>query len=476
MFPGPTPLPIVGNALSLPSQKVWIKLAEFAKLYGSIYALRLFGRQIVVLNSPEVARELLEGNSATVYTNRPLPKIIELAGFDKGVVLEHDLGKLRLARKLLHSVLQPKQMPLYREALDYHINTFLRNLSQDPDDFSQHIHHLTAGINIEVSHGYRVKSRDDTYVGKANVFGENFARATLHNGHIVNWLPFLAYLPTFLPGMGWKARARAWRDQYISLAQEGHEMVKDDIAKGTARPSLTLTALEESEPGLYPDETIMFTATQVYAGTSTSSILTSFVLLMVQYPETQKRAQDEIDRAIGPGRLPGLSYRSSLPYVDAIVTEVARLRPPIPILPRLAARDEVYNGCLIEDNAYVMMNFWAMLHDEDRYEDPHAFKPERWLGIEERDANHHPLEIVFGFGRRVCPGRYLAEETLFAAIARVLAVFNISHAEDSKGNPIIPSGDTTNGGITCPVPFTCKIRPRSPAAAELVQRSFEDVA
>ncbi len=45
---------------------------------GSIYALRLFGRQIVVLNSPEVARELLEGNSATVYTNRPLPKIIEL--------------------------------------------------------------------------------------------------------------------------------------------------------------------------------------------------------------------------------------------------------------------------------------------------------------------------------------------------------------------------------------------------------------
>ncbi len=102
-----------------------------------------------------------------------------------------------------------------------------------------------------MSHGYRVKSRDDTYVGKANVFGENFARATLHNGHIVNWLPFrkcaitkrefsrlgvlnsstVAYLPTFLPGMGWKARARAWRDQYISLAQEGHEMVKDDIVQ-----------------------------------------------------------------------------------------------------------------------------------------------------------------------------------------------------------------------------------------------------
>ncbi len=40
-----------------------------------------------------------------------------------------------------------------------------------------------------------------------------------------------------------------------------------------------------------------------------------------------------------------------------------------------------------------------MLHDEDRYEDPHVFKPERWLG-KERDLNHHSLEIVFGFGRR----------------------------------------------------------------------------
>ncbi len=49
---------------------------------------------------------------------------------------------------------------------------------------------LTAGITIEVSHGYRVKSRDDAYVKKANVFGENFADATLLNGHVVDWLPF----------------------------------------------------------------------------------------------------------------------------------------------------------------------------------------------------------------------------------------------------------------------------------------------
>ena len=83
--------------------------------------------------------------------------------------------------------------------------------------------------------------------------------------------------------MGFKTKARAWRDHYFSLAEEGHEMVKNEIvssacprlalaladtrqAKGTARPSLTSRALTEGKPGEHPDDIIMFSATQVYTG------------------------------------------------------------------------------------------------------------------------------------------------------------------------------------------------------------------
>jgi cytochrome P450 len=52
-----------------------------------------------------------------------------------------------------------------------------------------------------------------------------------------------------------------------------------------------------------------------------------------------------------------------------------------------------------------------------------------------------PLLIAFGFGRRVCAGRYLAYESLWVAIASVLAVFDIHSAKDEHGNPIIPSGE-----------------------------------
>ena len=95
-------------------------------------------------------------------------------------------------------------------------------------------------------------------------------------------LPTVAYLPSWLPGMKFLTIARKYREQYFSLAEDGHQMVKDDIvsqascqsgllydcsqARGTARPSITHSSLTEGRPGANPDEIIMFAATQVYTG------------------------------------------------------------------------------------------------------------------------------------------------------------------------------------------------------------------
>lgn len=87
------------------------------------------------------------------------------------------------------------------------------------------------------------------------------------------------------------------------------------------------------------------------------------------------------------------------------------------IVPRLVDQDDVYNGCPIEKGTMMFVNVWyvlfnltygisfiqawrrGMLHDEDKYPDPHTFKPERWLNAE-RHPNVYPLDIAFGFGRR----------------------------------------------------------------------------
>ncbi|TBU54546.1 cytochrome P450 [Dichomitus squalens] len=470
-FPGPPPAPVLGNLLQLPTTKVWERLNEWGLTYGPIYQIHLFSTPLLVLNTAEAAREVLDAKSV-LYSNRPLPKIIEMTGFDKGVVLEHDPLRLRQARKLLHLVLQPRQLSYYRAVLEHHVNVLLHNCLHEPDGFVEHIRHLTAGIAMEISHGHRVTSRDDPFVKKANVFADNFAEASLPNNHIVDWLPFLANFPGWLPGMGFKEKARRYREQYWSLAEEGHQMVKDDIAKGLARPSLTYKALVEGKPGEVPDDVIAFTATQVYTGgaDTTVSTLSSFILFMVKHPEVQRKAQEEVDRVIGSDRLSSFADRESLPYVDALTAEVLRLRPPVSVVTREAGQDDTHNGYLVEKGTIILVNFWGMLRAEEHYPDPHSFKPERWLGKDHSDPTH-PFNVAFGFGRRhvSCPGQHLAEELVFTTVARILALFDIAPIKDEHGVSVIPSDDSTNGGITFPVPFRCSIQPRSARARDVLE-------
>jgi cytochrome P450 len=63
----------------------------------------------------------------------------------------------------------------------------------------------------------------------------------------------------------------------------------------------------------------------------TVSAIHSFVLAMVLYPNVQKRAQAEIDRVVGPDRLPTFEDRDQLPYIEAVVKEVLRWQPVAPL-------------------------------------------------------------------------------------------------------------------------------------------------
>lgn len=118
---------------------------------------------------------------------------------------------------------------------------------------------------------------------------------------------------------------------------------------------------------------------------------------MVLNPEVMKRAQEELDRVVGKDRLPDLSDRANLPYIDAMIKEVLRWGPPLPIsLPTRVIQDNVYRGYFIPAGATVIQNVWAVCRDPKLYQDPDTFNPDRFL----EDGTYNPENRVFGSGRR----------------------------------------------------------------------------
>ena len=89
------------------------------------------------------------------------------------------------------------------------------------------------------------------------------------------------------------------------------------------------------------------------------STLQTFVAAMASYPEVQKRAQDELDLAIGPGRLPTMDDKQSLPYVSAILKECLRWRSVVPLsIPHLSTEEDEYKGYRIPRGSVVVSNTW----------------------------------------------------------------------------------------------------------------------
>lgn len=80
---------------------------------------------------------------------------------------------------------------------------------------------------------------------------------------------------------------------------------------------------------------------------------------MALYPEVQRKARDEIDRVIGPGRLPTIADRGRLPYVDAIGKEIFRWHPAVTMgIPHMSTADDMYDGYYIPKGSIILPNIW----------------------------------------------------------------------------------------------------------------------
>ncbi|EMD40149.1 hypothetical protein CERSUDRAFT_63625 [Gelatoporia subvermispora B] len=413
--PGPKPIPLIGNALDVPSEYAWRTYAQWTDKYGDIICTRLFGNTVIILNSLGAVTDLLEKRS-TNYSDRLITETVRSMGWEWTPAMMKYGQKWRNHRRLFHQYFNQGAVKQYTPQDRVYAQKLLRYLYEEPKNFAHDIRY------------FEIAEKNDKHIEVSEEAMFALAAGGLHGSFLVDLLPFLKHFPSWAPGARYKQITRQW--------------------------SISTIAMKE-----------------LPWSNATVSTLTSCILAMVLYPHVQKRAQAELAKVVGPDRVPYFSDRETLPYIEAICKEAMRWQPVLPLgMAHRCVADDEYRGYQIPAGALILQNTWAILHDPVAYpEDPEEFMPERFLkdGAINREIRD-PGVAAFGAGRRICPGRHFSDLSLYINVAYILHTFDITPAIDAKGRAILPEPKMTSGMLSNPMPFECTIKPRGAWAEKLI--------
>ncbi|KAF8741962.1 cytochrome P450, partial [Rhizoctonia solani] len=473
--PGPPGHFLYGNLREFKSPQRWKIFTKWRELYGGLVHIRVLRRSVVIVNDLQSAVGILTKQSGATAGRPRFVMACELMGFDTATATSQPNEFHRKMRRYMVPALHPRNFSERHPIVAEERDMLLKKLEFAPWDFSQHLRRAVASVVLRFAYSHTVAEDHDPLVELINKSLDSVSVA-LSSTYLVEFLPILRYIPQWFPGAKFKAQAREWAKIRRESIEAPFSAVRGKMERGVIEPSFLQRLLDKrSQSEGWDSERVQamkYAAGSLYtAGSDTTvSALSTFVLTMLLFPDKQRKAQQELDTVLGPGRMPELHDRDSLVYVGALVMEVLRWHPVLPLgntlacavetradrvhiaIAHVATEDVIHEGYKIPKGTTLLPNIWSMSRDATMYPSPNEFLPERFLpkscgGLHDQPAVD-PNDFVFGFGRRVCPGQTLATESLWLFAASILARFEIlPWVDEVTGLPVPPEGTYRDGTI-----------------------------
>lgn len=267
----------------------------------------------------------------------------------------------RKIRKASHALLNSTAAINYQPIQDLESKQLLFDFLENPENFYEHNRRYSASVIMLVTYGHRLKNWDDPLVTEIYKVLDNLTEMTAPGAHAVDSFPSFARLPQFLLG-NWRTFGKKVFEHDSKVYQKLWNRLKQEVDEGTAKDCFCKTFyLNSPEKQGIDDLLAAYTCGGlVEAGSeTTSTTLNNFLLAMLLFPETARKAQEEIDRVIGSDRLPTFEDEGNLPYIRAIVKEVLRWRPVNKFgMMHCTSEDDWYEGFFIPKGTVAVLNWW----------------------------------------------------------------------------------------------------------------------
>ncbi|XP_078687369.1 cytochrome P450 2U1-like [Branchiostoma floridae x Branchiostoma belcheri] len=418
-------------------------------------------QDVVVLNGYAAIKEAFVDHK-DAFSDRPNVFTMDfLSGYGKDIIFSKLNQGYKEKRKFAYSALRTLGMRMGPGSIEEHVRDEARQLclklseedGSSPRDVTENLSVSVANVICSMVFGKRYDYDDVRFVELMHVVMTLVANISANQPVAV--FPFLR----FVPGVNSSYKILdELNKRVIAVLQEEIERHRETLSdRENPRDfiDLILTELQTQEKTVdgFTEENVVWILQDLFlAGIETTTTTLRWALLhMVLHPEEQKKVQAELDSVLGPEpAVPSLAHRSRLPYTEATVMEVQRIRPTVPLtVPHAAVQDTTFRGYHIPAGTQIIANLWSTLTDPEFWPDPERFDPRRFLGPDGKVVSRPESFMPFSTGRRVCLGEQLAKMELFVIFSSLLKHFTFKLPEGAAA----PSTDSSGVGVTLQPPI-----------------------
>ncbi|KAI9282570.1 cytochrome P450 [Sporodiniella umbellata] len=446
------------------------KATEWHKELGPIFQINAGAQQWVFVGDPKAAHEIFVSKGAACSGRPFLTYATEIHsdGY-KGIAFVDDHKRWRTLRSAVIHMYSPQSIDsvsstietITRKSVELLIENNL-NFPKDGIDPMKYARLASTSNMFATIFGIcELLCLDDPLYKELNEATEKHLKFFNATNDLSATFPILSFLD-FLVQRESKMRDfvhKKHRPLYEKLIEKARE---------NDRPSLIkrLDQMKESSD-ISEIDIIVSSIDAMVGGTDATSFAICFALaILCHYPDWQKKMQTEIDNFVKKqGRMPKYTERSKLPVVLAVMKETLRYKSSAALgVPHKTSEDIVYRDYIIPKDTIVFGNAHTANNCDMFYNEPEKFNPERFMN-DSRSIYSSSKSAVdtrevfnFGWGRRMCPGIYLAENETFSWLCHIAARCTIEPTISSNGEMLYPEIEDIMdfGGLLSPVPF--KIR------------------
>jgi len=459
-LPGPAGWPLIGNLAQIDRETLHLQAEAWAREYGACYRFRIASREFVVMSDHEAI--------ATILRDRP-------DGFQRTQRLNDTAREMGFGGLFSsNGETWKRQRPMVLSGLDpTHIKAFFPTLVKVTERFARRWQRAAgAGTPIDLQADL-MRYTVDVTAGLA--FGTDIntieSDEEVIQSHLDKILPAL-FKRLLAPFPHWKL-VKLPRDRALDRHLRALRVAVDGFITSAKRrlaeqpqlrerPTNLIEAMlvsREREGSAITDEDVSGNVlTMLLAGEdTTANTLAWMIWLLHANPEAAHRLAEEVLGVLGGATVPADTEQlARLEYLESCAHETMRLKPVAPLNIQQAIRDTVVAGVELPAGTLVMCLMRPAAVDARHFDDPTAFRPERWLtGLSASSSKR--VAMPFGAGPRICPGRYLALAEMKMVIAMLFACFDIDSVN-------APGGGEARERIALtmsPVDLRLRLRPRS---------------